>query len=100
MFHFNQPQMKKILSLILMTGVTFAVTGQQQKGDIQAQAQFSYTSMTISANGFSETVSIGQLYMNASKFVTDHVEVGVSPILSLTKFAGTSQTSLKLSAFA
>ncbi|MGC4022385.1 MAG: hypothetical protein QM734_10765 [Cyclobacteriaceae bacterium] len=92
--------MKKILSLILMTGVTFAVSGQQQKGDIQAQAQFSYTSMTVSVSGSSQTVSIGQLYMNASKFITDNVELGVSPILSFVKYSGDSQTSLKFSAFA
>lgn len=87
----------KILFVLLLTAV--AVFAQQQKGDFQVQTQFSYTNMSATVGGSSFSISMGQLYGSVSKFVTDKVEVGVSPILSITSAGNFSRTSLKLSLF-
>ncbi|NOT76548.1 MAG: hypothetical protein HOP08_16590 [Cyclobacteriaceae bacterium] len=66
--------MKKLLFLILFTGVISAASAQQQEGDFQIQAQATYFSAAGTSGGF--------LYLNASKFLTQNIELGVSPIIS------------------
>src|SRR5438105_4979828 len=63
--------MKKFFTLLLFTGIISAASAQQQAGDYQVQAQFSYYSIS----GF----NTGTLYFNASKFITQNFEIGVSP---------------------
>ncbi|CAN5317351.1 hypothetical protein BH09BAC3_BH09BAC3_11650 [soil metagenome] len=68
--------MKKLFALILFTSVISAASAQQQAGDYQVQAQFAYYSFS--------GLSYGTLYLNGSKFITDHIEVGISPQLTFS----------------
>lgn len=79
--------MKKLSLFLLLTvaSLTFAFA-QQQKGDFQLQAQGTY----FSASGFSG----GTLFLNGSKFITQNVEVGASPIFT---FGG--ETTINLSIY-
>lgn len=71
--------MKKLLILTAFVVASSAAFAQQQKGDFQVQAQASY----ISVSG----IDIGSIYFNASKFVTDNIEVGVSPYVTISSFS-------------
>lgn len=83
--------MKKIIILAVFTCSLSAAVAQQQKGDFQVQAQASY----ISFSG----IDIGSIYFNASKFVTDNVEVGASPYVTISSFAGDTNADLNLTVF-
>ncbi len=80
--------MKKQLLFILAFALMFSapVLAQQEKGDFQLQAQGSYYSIS----GFDG----GYIFLNASKFVTQNIEVGASPIISIS-----TQTTVNLSVF-
>lgn len=78
--------MKKINILFFLFYVSITLVAQQQKGDFQLQAQGTY----FAASG----ISGGLLFLNASKFITQNIEVGVSPSFSF--FGG---TSVNLSAY-
>ncbi len=79
--------MKKLKLFVLLTCASLTFTfAQQQKGDFQLQAQGSY----FSASGFSG----GTLFLNGSKFVTQNIEVGASPI-----FTFGTETTINLSAY-
>jgi hypothetical protein len=79
--------MKKQLVITLLTMlVSLPMLAQQEKGDFQLQAQGSYYSIA----GFDG----GYIYLNASKFVTQNIEVGASPIISIS-----TETTLNLAFF-
>ena len=67
--------MKKLAVVII---VCSALSGyaQQQKGDFQLQTQATYAT--------AEGVSFGFVFLNFSSFLTDHLELGVSPIVSIS----------------
>ena len=78
--------MKKFLliALLLVSGsVAFA---QQAAGDFQLQAQGSY--FNNSFNGLS--VSSGSLFVSASRFFTDNVELGIAPFFLFGDFSSTN----------
>lgn len=78
--------MKKLFILTAFMAAATVALAQQQKGDFQLQAQGAY----YSTSGF----DFGSLYFNASKFVTDKVEIGVSPY-----FTFSTETTVNLSVF-
>lgn len=78
--------MRKLIILLSFMIVASGAMAQQQKGDIQIQAQGSYFS--------NEFIDFGFLYFNASKFVTDNIEIGVSP-----QFSFSTVTTVTLSVF-
>lgn len=64
--------------LVVVTTATYA---QQQKGDMQIQAQAAYFNFAGS--------DAGTVYFNASKFFTDNVEAGAAPTITFSP-AGTT----------
>lgn len=79
--------MKRIFTMAVLTMLfSSPLVAQQQKGDFQLQAQGSYYSIA----GFDG----GYIYLNASKFVTQNIEVGASPIISIS-----TATTLNLAFF-
>lgn len=82
--------MKRILILLVLLAASSSSFAQQQKGDFQLQAQASYFSNSFAGQSFSS----GSLYLNASRFVTDNIEVGLSPF-----FFFSDQTTVNLSFF-
>ncbi len=81
---------KPLFSLVLLISAATAFA-QQQKGDFQLQAQAAYFSNSFAGQSF----SAGSLYFNASRFVTDKIEVGISPY-----FIFSDITTVNLSFFA
>lgn len=80
--------MKKQLALIVFSAlVSLPLLAQQEKGDFQLQAQGSYYNFA----GFDG----GYIYLNASKFFTQNIEVGASPIFNI----GAGGTTVNLSFF-
>ncbi len=79
--------MKKLLFLLVLLVAGSAAYAQQQKGDFQLQAQAAY----YSVEGF----DFGSVYFNASKFITDQVEIGASPYLTIS-----TETTMNLTLFA
>jgi hypothetical protein len=80
--------MKKQILLILAFALMFSAPAlaQQEKGDFQLQAQGSYYNFA----GFDG----GYIFLNASKFVTQNIEVGASPIINIS-----TETTVNLSFF-
>jgi hypothetical protein len=76
-----------ILSL-LMGLVTLPAMGQQQRGDIEAQLQGSF-STTVGAD---VTSSIGTIAGKFGPYITDNIQVGIGPTLTI---ATSSTTSLQ-----
>lgn len=83
--------MKKLVILAALLVSASAAFAQQQKGDFQLQAQASYFSNSFAGQSFSS----GSLYFNASRFVTDNIEVGFSPFIFFS-----TETTVNLSFFA
>jgi len=83
--------MKKLVILAALLVSASAAFSQQQKGDFQLQAQASYFSNSFAGQSFSS----GSLYLNASRFVTDNIEVGFSPFIFFS-----TETTVNLSFFA
>ena len=63
--------MKKVLLLFLSLSVTSIAFGQQQKGN--SEVQISGFATVMDGNGF------GSVFVKYGKFITDKVQVGVSP---------------------
>ena len=78
--------MKKLIVVSAIVLASTAAFGQQQKGDFQIQAQAAYYNVA----GF----DFGNIYFSGSKFVTDNIEVGVSPNITISTL-----TSLNLTVF-
>lgn len=78
--------MKKTLLIALLVVASGAAFAQQKKGDFQLQAQGAYYS--------TDAFDFGSLYFNASKFVTDNIEIGVSPYLTIS-----TETTMNLTFF-
>ncbi len=83
--------MKKLIILTALLASVSAVYAQQQKGDFQLQAQASYFSNSFAGQSFSS----GSLYFNASRFLTDNIELGIQPFIMFS-----TQTTLNMSVFA
>lgn len=79
--------MKKIHIVLVMILVSFTFAfAQQQKGDLQLQVQGTYFSQGSFNGGF--------VFFNASKFITQNIEVGASPIISIS-----TKTTVDLSVY-
>lgn len=81
--------MKKIIILAALLVSASAAFAQQQKGDFQLQAQASYFSNSFAGQSFSS----GSVYVNASRFVTDNIEVGLSPFIFISDISTTMNLS-------
>lgn len=79
--------MKKFLLISLLLVAVGAAYAQQQKGDAQIQAQAAY----IDVGG----VGSGTIFFSGSKFITDNVELGLTPTITFSSFA----TTLNLTIF-
>ena len=82
--------MKKLIFLTILLASWMPVYSQQQAGDFQLQAQASYFSNSFAG----QTFSSGSIYVNASRFFTDNIEVGVSPFFNFG-----DQTTVNLAFF-
>jgi hypothetical protein len=82
--------MKKLILLTILLASWMTVYSQQQAGDFQLQAQASYFSNSFAG----QTFSSGSIYVNASRFFTDNIEVGVSPFFNFG-----DQTTVNLAFF-
>lgn len=76
--------MKKLLILSAFVLTSAAALAQQQKGDFQIQAQAAY----YNVSGF----DFGNIYFSGSRFVTDNVEVGVSPNITISTVTSVNMT--------
>lgn len=78
--------MKKhlLFAFLLVAGCT--AFAQQQKGDVQIQAQAAY----IDVAGFGS----GTLYFNGSRFITDNIELGLTPIITFSSATTTFNLGL------
>ncbi len=76
--------MKKLLILTAFVISASAAVAQQQKGDYQIQAQAAY----YNVSGF----DFGNIYFSGSKFVTDRVEIGVSPNITISTVTSVNMT--------
>jgi outer membrane protein W len=76
--------MKKFLFIALLLIAGGSAFAQQQKGDFQVQAQAAYYNL----DGF----DFGNIYFNASRFVTDNVEIGVSPNITISTVTSVNMT--------
>ncbi|MBL7864107.1 MAG: hypothetical protein JNK10_04480 [Cyclobacteriaceae bacterium] len=76
--------MKKLLLLSAFLMTASVVMAQQQKGDFQVQAQAAYYNI----DGF----DFGNIYFSGSKFVTDRVEVGIQPNITISSVTSVNMT--------
>ncbi len=91
MTHIFGPQqithMKNLHALIVFFLATGAAFAQQEKGDMQIQAQGAYYNIAGSDNG--------TIFLNVSRFITNNVEIGISPVITFTPVT----TSVNLALF-
>lgn len=78
--------MKKLVLVVLLLIAGGGAFAQQAKGDYQLQAQGSYYNNSFNGVSFSS----GSLYISASKFFTDNVEIGIAPFFLFGDFSSTN----------
>jgi len=78
--------MKKFLFIAFLLAAVSTAIAQQQKGDMQIQAQAAYIDVAGSGSG--------TVYLNMSRFVADNIELGATPIVTFSSAVTTLNLSL------
>jgi hypothetical protein len=90
--------MKQLFAAIVCVGlIVLAVPayGQQQAGDLELQFMGYY----LRSVGTSYDFSMGTIQAKIGPYVTDHLQVGVGPTLSITTAGGSTTTTFGSTAF-
>jgi len=77
--------LKALTAVVVLLAASGAVQAQQAKGDLELGFQGMYASIATTTKGSDEstTTSTGMLQMTFGAFVTNHLELGFSPMITI-----------------